>query len=245
MCEKARSFRDVTTNKAAVPRIAGKARAWAAKKRILWEKTVKSERQITNRKSRILILIVSVLLIWIFLAPVLEKWLVVGKSIERADAILVLAGGSAYRERTLLAAELYRAGAAPTILLTNDGEQSGWDQSEQRNPFFFERAKRELTAAGVPGSAIEVLPGIVRSTLDESDVVKSSAGDRGLRRILIVTSPHHTRRALRLFERTVPEIEFGIASRPAAGEWYWWLTPKGWRDVGIEYVKLGYYWLSY
>lgn len=199
----------------------------------------------TMKSKRILLPLAGVLLIWIILAPFLASWLVVGKSIERADALLILAGGSAFHERTRLAAELYRDGAAPTILLTNDGEQSGWDQSEQRNPYFFERAKRELTAAGVPSTAIELLPGVVRSTRDESESIRILAGERGLRRILIVTSAYHTRRALWTFERgRSAGTEFGIVSPSAAGEWYWWLTPKGWRDVGGEYVKLGYYWLS-
>jgi uncharacterized SAM-binding protein YcdF (DUF218 family) len=195
--------------------------------------------------SRILVPVACALLIWIFAAPFLAKWLIVERPVEQPDAILVLAGGSAFRDRTRFAAELFQRKAAPRILLTDDGEQGGWDQAEQRNPFFFERARLELLASGVPGSAIEVLPGVVQSTREESEVVKSSAGDRGLRRVLIVTSPHHTRRALRIFERTVPEVEFGIASPSASDEWYWWLTRRGWRDVGMEYVKLGYYWASF
>ncbi|MBK7708537.1 MAG: YdcF family protein [Acidobacteria bacterium] len=201
--------------------------------------------EITNHNSKIRISLLSVLVIWIILAPLLAKWLVVEKQIEHPDAILVLAGGSAIRERTRIAAGLFEQGAAPRVLLTNDGEQSGWYQSEQRNPFNFERAKRELTAAGVPEAAIDVFPGVVGSTRDEAIAVKDLSGDLRFKRILIVTSAHHTRRALRVFEITASEIEFGITSAPAESVWFWWLSPKGWRDIGIEYVKLGYYWVSY
>ena len=39
------------------------------------------------------------------------------------EVMLVMAGARAYPERTRLAAELFAAGAAPRILLTNDGLQ--------------------------------------------------------------------------------------------------------------------------
>ncbi len=172
----------------------------------------------------------------------LANLLIVLKPIDHPDAILVLGGGAAYVERTELAAELFRQGVAPKIILTNDGLQGGWDQAEQRNPFFYELAKRNLIANGVPESAIEVMPDAVESTHDEA--VRFASSKYRFRRVLIVTSPHHTRRALRTFERAANGIEFGIASPNNNFGWFWWLSPTGWNRIGLEYVKLAYYWAS-
>ncbi len=175
----------------------------------------------------------------------LADLLIVAKPIDRPDAILVLGGGAAYIERTDLAAELFRDGIATRIILTNDGLQGGWDQKEQRNPFFYELAERNLIANGVPQSAIEVLPEVVESTQDEALLFDRKAAELGIKKVLIVTSPHHTRRALRTFERSSLGIGFGIASPADSLGWFWWLNPKGWNRIGLEYVKLGYYWASF
>ena len=53
-----------------------------------------------------------------------------------ADAIVVLSGSSTYVERAAWAAQLYREGRAPVIVLTNDGLISGWDHREDRNPYY-------------------------------------------------------------------------------------------------------------
>ncbi len=203
----------------------------------------RGEDQIANRKSKIAIgAAVSGLLVWIAVSPILANLLIVSKPIDHPDAIIVLGGGAAYIERTELAGELFRNGVAPRVILTNDGLHGGWNENQQRNPFFYELAKRNLTANGVPGFAIEVMPDVVESTHDEAILIATS-GDR-FKRVLIVTSPHHTRRALRTFERAANGIEFGIASPADSLGWIWWLSPTGWKRIGLEYVKLGYYWAS-
>src|SRR5215475_1034638 len=83
--------------------------------------------------------------------------LVVRAPLEHPDAILVLSGSSRLTERNRLAAELFREGRAPRIILTNDNVQLGWDSKEQRNPFSYEKARRILQADGVPPERIEVV----------------------------------------------------------------------------------------
>ncbi len=85
---------------------------------------------VSFRLLKSMILFVAILLVWTFVAPLLAERLIVARPMEHADAILVLAGSSAYLERTKKAAFLYKEDIAPRILLTNDGKNAGWSQKE-------------------------------------------------------------------------------------------------------------------
>ncbi|HEY0077644.1 MAG TPA: YdcF family protein [Pyrinomonadaceae bacterium] len=176
-------------------------------------------------------------------------WLVVRAPPERADALLVLSGAADYRERAEWAARLFREGRAPKIVLTNDGLRGGWSSAEQRNPFFYERAREELLRAGVPEESIEVWPEVVSSTFEEARQARRLAEQRGTRSLLVVTSPFHTRRALWTLRRVFrgSNIAVGIDAPPeqAGACAKWWLGASGWRSVGGEYAKLAYYRLRY
>lgn len=207
----------------------------------------------TTRSFKLIIAFLVLFVGWIFLAPFLAENLIVEKKLEKADAILVLGGSSTYVERTRKAAELYKNGIAPKIFLTNDGGQGGWNIHEQRNPYFYENARWELIANGVPAENIEVLPEIVEGTHDEAVLFEKTAREMELKKVLIVTSAYHTRRALSTFESVFGEssgaIEIGISSPPTGEQTpkpvLWWLAPKGWRFVAGEYVKIVGYWLFY
>ncbi len=80
----------------------------------------------------------------------LAKRLIIEKSLERADVILVLGGSSVFIERTQKAAEIFKQGVASKILLTDDGEKAGWSRMERRNPPYVELAQKNLVAQGVP-----------------------------------------------------------------------------------------------
>lgn len=199
------------------------------------------------------IAVLVLLLGWILLAPRLATLLIVEKPLARADAIFVLGGSAAYIERNQKAAALYKQGVAPKILLTNDGIKGGWDKKEQRNPYYVERARRELIGQGVPENAIEILPGTVGGTEDEAKLFAETAREKDLKSVLLVTSAYHTRRTLWTFEKTALKndlpVEIGIESPPTGQQtpppFYWWATPTGWHVVAAEYVKIVYYWLFY
>ncbi len=206
-----------------------------------------------GRSFKLIIVFFLLLLAWIFLAPFLAENLIVEKPLQTADAILILGGSSTYIERTQKAAEIFKAGRAPKIILTDDGLQGGWDSQEQRNLFFVERARRELVNQGVPESAIQVLPQVVEGTHDEAVLLEKDARERNLKSVLLVTSGYHTRRALWTFEKVLRDknsaVEIGIESPPAGFQTptpgFWWLSAHGWKYVAGEYLKIGYYWLFY
>ncbi len=166
-----------------------------------------------------------------------------------ADVIVVLAGADSYRARTAHAAELYAQGCASFVVLTNDGVRGGWSQTEQRNLMFIERAYRELRRAGIAPERIVVLPDIMSGTYDEAIHVRDEAERRAWRRVMIVTSPYHMRRAWWSFRQAFDGSETKISCRAARFDEnapaVWWLDAKGWRDVAGEYAKFGYYLLTY
>jgi uncharacterized SAM-binding protein YcdF (DUF218 family) len=204
-----------------------------------------------KRRARLLTLALAALALWVVAARVAAGALVVEAPLAKADAMVVLAGSSAYVERTRRAAELYRQGRAPLVLLTNDGQLSGWSEETQSNPTFVERARGELVRGGVPEACIEALPRRVESTHDEAVLLRDYAAGRGLRSLVVVTSAYHTRRALwtfaRAFEGTGVHlgIEHAATGLQLPSPEAWWLFPKGWKSVAGEYVKLAYYRLKY
>lgn len=191
-----------------------------------------------------------------FLAVVLVLWLmswamaellIVSEPLVHADAIVVMAGSTAYMERTQRAADLYATGRAPKILLTNDNEQSGWSAEEQRNIPYHELAARSLRHLGVPGNAIETLPDPVSGTYDESLVLREYAEAKGLRSLLVVTSAYHSRRTLWTMRQTFDKASITIGLEPVPpgqqtpSPVTWWLHSRGWQLVPGEYLKMVYY----
>jgi uncharacterized SAM-binding protein YcdF (DUF218 family) len=190
---------------------------------------------------------------WALLAWAAARSLIVRAELAHADALVVLGGSSAYVERTRWAARLFSEGRAPEIILTDDNERGGWSSEQQRNPLFVERAFAELCRAGVPAEKIVVLPlpQAAPGTYDESLTLREHATTHGLRSLLVVTSPYHSRRALWTLRRVFQGSGVAVGLEPVAagqqspGPAVWWLHGRGWRAVATEYPKLVYYWLRY
>ena len=190
-------------------------------------------------------------LVWPLVAWLAALLLTTEAPLDTADRIVVLAGSSSYQERAWEAARLFREGRSNRILITNDDLRGPWSQKEQRNPFFYELSLVELKNAGVPADRVEVLNQPVSSTRDEAVVVKAYAVEHGLRSILVVTSPYHSRRALWVFENEftgtdtrVGLVHVALAASPPAPS-TWWLTGRGWRLVPSEYGKMILYLINY
>ena len=204
-----------------------------------------------SRTFKFTIVFIFTIALWIFLAPLLAERLIVEKPLERADVILVLSGSSVYLERTDKAADIYKQGVAPKIVLTDDGENTGWSRSEKRNIPYVELAQRNLVAQGVPEASIEIIKPGGSGTIYEAQTFEEKSRQENWKRILIVTSAYHTRRAAQTFDGVFAgeNIEIGIAAPPPGRQtpppFYWWLTAQGWNVVAGEYVKSFYYWVYY
>jgi uncharacterized SAM-binding protein YcdF (DUF218 family) len=192
-------------------------------------------------------IVLLVMVAWTVVAAAAARFLIVRAPLEKADAIVVLSGSSAYRERTQKAAQLFREGRAPRVLLTDDHTRGGWDNAQQRNPFFVERAKDELIKGGVPQDRIEIVPGVAVSTRDEAFIIRDYAARERLKSVLVVTSAYHSRRALRSLRKAMVDTGTTVGIEPTdnGAQVFWWLQLEGWRNVGGEYAKLIYYWFKY
>ncbi len=121
--------------------------------------------------------------------------LVVHDHLERSDAIVVVAGGTPWREA--MAATLFREGWAPRIIiswplishsireLTTMGVRPLDLQGESR---------LVLEKYGVPSDRIIAVTQPTKTTEPELDLVSTLAHANGYRRVILVTSAQHTRR---------------------------------------------------
>ena len=186
---------------------------------------------------------------WPLLAWLAAEALITKAEPTHADALVVLAGSSTYIERTHQAAQLFKDGRAPRIILTNDNQESGWSAELQTNPFYVQRAVTELKSRGVPEEGIEIVPETVSSTRDEAARVREYADSRGLHSILVVTSAYQVRRARWTFNQVFAGSGVAISfSGVPPGEQTprpltWWVHRRGWRMVAGEYVKFAYYFI--
>jgi len=196
---------------------------------------------------RALVIGCLVLGVWELLAIAGARFLVVRSPLTRADAIVVLSGSAAHVERAQWAAQLYKTGLAPKIILTNDNQMGGWSEPLQRNPFYFERSRDQLLNAGVPREAIEIRLEPVSSTYEEAQLIRAIQSDLALKSMVLVTSAYHSRRALWTFRRVLSGSNTEIGIEPVGPTSTspppktWWLHVKGWQIVPVEYVKLLYY----
>lgn len=202
---------------------------------------------LVRRFGKLLLAVIFVLALWSLVAWAAARTLEVKADLPSADAIVVLSGSATYIERVDWAARLFHEGRAPVVVLTNEGLMSGWSQTEERNPYFYELASSELQRRHVPAAKIRIVSQIGAGTFQECQRIRQFATEQGLKRLLIVTSAYHSRRALWSMRRAVAgnDIEVGMTSPPPGWQTprpaTWWFYRWGWRVVAAEYVKLVYY----
>ena len=193
------------------------------------------------------------LALWIAIAPFIADFLIDDRPIEHADVIVVLSGAADHGQRAQGGAQAFKNGVSSKIILTNDDQKGGWDDTENGNPYFIDRSERELIRQGIPPEAIEKVPIIVRGTDEEAELLVRLSTERGYRRLAIVTSDYHSRRALWIFDRvrarSKSDLTIGLIRSPSGARYpdrfTWWMSVRGWRSVGAEYLKIGYYWVFY
>jgi len=196
--------------------------------------------KIFNRPVRAVFQIIGVLtVIGILMAalalPLLPRILQVEDKLQKADYILPLAGDW---HRLLKATELYKAGYAPEVLLSNSvqrpltrlhrlREEMG---IKRRNPREFRM--RLMVHLGVPRDALSEFGDGHVSTAEEAEAFGDYLKARKIRnldgkplRVILVTSPYHSRRAKMIFETAMPDTLFLMTSPPEGR-----LAAQWWRD---------------
>lgn len=149
---------------------------------------------------------------------------------RKSDVMVVLAGETDRRPARGL--ELLDQGYAPRLMLNVPADAMIYQWNE------VEIARKYV--AGLPqASAIMICPIYGHSTRDESQDVARCLQDIGARKVLLVTSDYHTRRALSIFSRVMP-ADYSIAAAFDAKEFgvQWW-RHRQWAKVNFdEWLKL-------
>jgi uncharacterized SAM-binding protein YcdF (DUF218 family) len=163
-----------------------------------------------------------------------------------ADAIVVLAGSIS--DRVVEAADLYRAGVAPRVVVTRERVPRGdWALRARgvRLPESSEQMVAALEALGVPPGAIEVIPRRATSTDSEARTIARWACAR-VRSVVLVTSRYHSRRARMILRQALPP-EIALAVRASRHDPFdptrWWRDRRDAKAVLSELEKLAHYWL--
>ena len=159
-----------------------------------------------------------------------------------ADAVVVLAGGSPTREAA--AAGLYHRGVAPFVVLSNDFTP---DRVRELIALGVRRLDSQgesrlvLHKHGVPPDAIVALAAPVKTTEAELRLVAEAARARGWRRVILVTSPQHSRRVKLVWARESSGSIEGLVALAKADDFSgdaWWRKRRQAENVLHEYLGL-------
>ena len=158
----------------------------------------------------------------------------------RADAIVVLGGGSAAATREARAAELFTRGIAP-IVVTTGGPVAGDVGLATYADWSIDRLERR----GVPRSAV-IATNIGDSTFTDALGARQLAIERGWRTLVLVTDVWHTRRTSLVFERAFEKQSISLFVSPAPSARFttdsWWHDELAANIVITEYIKLAAFW---
>ena len=131
----------------------------------------------------------------------------------------------------------------PVLVISSGGSPSPDDDSEPSGL----NMRDELVRLGVPESRI-IVEVESANTREEARIVTPILRDRGIERIVLVTSDSHMRRALGIFRVHGWDAVPAIAPDPNfQSPWRFWLMPSGAglelsRQVSREVLGLPYYW---
>lgn len=171
------------------------------------------------------------------------SWLKQDDAPIKADAIVVLAGRF---ERSMHAADLYRAGHAPLVVLSEavpDASAKKLEALGIRLPSAVDIHRQVLQAKGVPADKVELLGAPALSTADEATGIASRFGQAG-HRLIVVTSPSHVYRARLMIARALEGrgVQLAVCATPYESfPDAWWTSQDAARDVLLEWAKILFY----
>jgi uncharacterized SAM-binding protein YcdF (DUF218 family) len=205
-----------------------------------------------SRLRRALLVIASLFalagLVYLVHVPVLVEmahFLDVSVPPERSDVLFLHMGQ--IESRPIHAAELYRRGVAPRVVLARPTDDLAVKMGIM--PDEADASARLMEALGVPASAITIVdyPGGTTSTTDEARALREYLARHPARRITAVTSRYHTRRARWNLRRQLSglpvEIRMDGTDDPTFDETNWWKDEHGLVYCFEEYLKFVQNWL--
>jgi uncharacterized SAM-binding protein YcdF (DUF218 family) len=146
--------------------------------------------------------------------------------LARGDAIFVLAG--TFMNRPLEAADLYKAGWAPVVVLSYGIQERAVRALASRGraiETFEDQSRTWLVAEGVPEAVILQPPQVHDNTAAEAKTLRQVAVEHGWRRVIVVSSSYHLRRARYAFRRELEGTGIEIIMQ---GTRYERVSPERW-----------------
>ena len=195
-------------------------------------------------------ILLALLLLYLFRVPILTGMadaLIVNDPPTPADAIFLLNGD--FNTRPFRAAELYKQGLAPQILIARSEDSPAVKLNLLSNDT--DISVGVLEKLGVPPDKIQVLsfPGGVTSTFDEATALHGYIESHPLHTVILVTSAFHTRRAKWIFARELAgasvHLEMMAVPYSTFDQTNWWTNENGLIALDNEYIKLIFYYLKY
>ena len=172
------------------------------------------------------------------------RWLVLNEPPVKADFIVLLAGDLS---RPLYGADLYRQGYATRIAVSRPATAPQTENLRKLGihlPRQDEQFREVLRRKGVPVNAISIFGDSNLSTVQEAETLREFLDGRPTR-LLIVTSPYHTRRVKIVFTRLLPQADIRVLASPYEEfPQQWWTDRNTAVNVVLETAKLLYYYLG-
>ncbi len=184
----------------------------------------------------LMFLVVLVFVVYLARYPILRfagNFWVVDESPQASDAIVILSDDDYDAVRASRAADLFKADWAPRIVASG----------RYLRPYasIAELMQHDLADRGVGADAVIRLPNRARNTLEEAGAVSAFLSSHGWKKIIIVTSNYHTRRARYIYDHVLApgtDLRVVAAPDPAYDPNSWWRTREGLKT--FLYESLGY-----
>ncbi len=181
------------------------------------------------RKRRSLLLVLLFIGIAWFFSPTWLSWLghslIAQEQPFKADAIAVLAGDS-QGERIGRAVELVREQWAPIVLVSSTGKLFDTSEGDLAIDWAVNR--------GAPREWFVLVAHNADSTQEECVALETECRRRGIKKLLLVTSDFHTRRARRILQRVAPQLDIrSVGSATASYDPDSWWKSRSSRKVWL------------
>lgn len=174
-------------------------------------------------------------------AIVLLAWIggrcLVVDSPERGDAIVVLAGDH-NDDRYHRGLQLLSEGYGRLLLVDANGSEVIFGR-----PLAIQEEEFVRRSAGTLADHVSVCPTTGDSTDEEAKDVQQCLQGRAVKAVVLVTSDFHTRRALSIFRRRLPQYHWSIAAtrdQSNFGE-NWWQHRAWARTVLLESLRIAWW----
>jgi uncharacterized SAM-binding protein YcdF (DUF218 family) len=170
------------------------------------------------------------------------RWLVIDDTLEPARAIVVLSGLTPFR--AMEAADIYQQGWAPEVWLFKDDPRradAAFASLGIHHVTEEEYDTQVLERLGVAKSAIRILDLPATNTKNEFEVLREELRRIGGEKVILVTSPVHTRRVKAIWGKVVGSHPHAIVrhdtSEPTDPD-HWWRATNDVQDVLHEILGL-------